>query len=117
MAKKRAARGGGKSQAIRDYLGKNPDAGPKQAVEALAAQGVNVSRALVGVVKYKSGPKRRKVTRKRKVRRARTRAAAPRTTRTDGLTSDDLFEAKKLAERMGGIAEARRALETLEQLQ
>lgn len=117
MAKKRAAREAGKSQAVRDYLDKNPDAGPKQVVEGLAAQGINVSRALVGIVKYRSGPKRRKATRKKKVRRkVKTRAAAPTSTRANHLTADDLFEAKKLADSLGGIDEARRALEALEQL-
>jgi hypothetical protein len=117
MAKKRAAREAGKSQAVRDYLDKNPDAGPKQVVEGLAAQGINVSRALVGIVKYRSGPKR-KATRKRKVRRRRvTRAvAAPKSTRANHLTADDLFEAKKLVDSLGGIDEARRALEALQQL-
>lgn len=117
MAKKRAARDDSKSQAIREYLAEHPGAGLKQIVADLGARGIEVSRSLAGVVKSRSGPKRRKVTRKKKVRRVRTRAAAPRTTRAGGLTSDDLFEAKKLAERVGGIAQARKALETLEQLQ
>lgn len=117
MAKKRAAREASKSQAVRDYLGKNPDAGPDQIVEDLKAQGTDVSRSLASVVKYKSRTKR-KAARKTKVRRKRrARGAAPRTTRTNRLTADNLFEAKRLVDSLGGIDEARRALEALEQLQ
>jgi hypothetical protein len=117
MAKKRAARESSKSQAVRDYLAKNPDAGPKQVVEDLAAKGIKVSRSLASVVKYKSRPKR-KATKKRKVRRRRmtTAVAARRTTRASHLTADDLLEAKKLVDSLGGIDEARRALEALDQL-
>ena len=52
MAKK--TNGPNKSQAIRDYYAANPEAKPKQVVEALAAQGVDVSAAFVSTIKSTS---------------------------------------------------------------
>jgi hypothetical protein len=125
VAKKKRAGEVNKSKAVRDYLGKNPQAGPKQIVEGLAAQGIEVSRALASVVKYKPGPKKRaakKRTKKRAARkagrpaRARAGVAAAPKGKANRLTADDLFEAKRLVDSLGGIDEARRALEALEQL-
>lgn len=125
MAKKRRAGEVNKSKAVRDYLNKNPQAGPKQIVEGLAAQGIEVSRSLASVVKYKPGPNKRaakKRTTKRATRKAgrpaRARARVPTApkVRANRLTAEDLFEAKRLVESLGGIGEARRALEALEQL-
>ena len=53
MAKKK-----NRSQHIRDHLAKNPDAKPKDIIEALAKKGVEVSMSLVSAIKYK-GPKKK----------------------------------------------------------
>ena len=105
MAKRKRARGGpNKSDAIRDYLAKNKDAKPKEIIEALAKQGIKVSQALVGNVKFTSGKKTVKAKKK-----------AGRPPRAD-LTAADLLEAKRLADQLGGISKAKQALETLEKL-
>jgi hypothetical protein len=111
MAKKRGRRRVNKSQAIRDYLQQDPGATPKQIVTALAERGVKVSEGLAGNVKYTSGPGGARRGRGRGRGRPRTRRVAVNT-----LSAQDLVEAKKLADQLGGIEQARRALEALEQL-
>ena len=99
---------GARSQAVREYLSQNPDASPRQVVSALAAQGIDVKETLVGSIKY--GKRAKTAGRKKGPGRAKP-------SRANGtLTSDDLLEAKRLAERLGGIEQVRAALETLEQL-
>ena len=109
MAKKRGRSGVNQSQAIRGYLAEHPEATPKEIVAGLAQQGVKVSEGLAGNVKYTSrsgrGPG--------KARRGRPpgrRAGA------GALTAQDLIEAKRLADQLGGLAQARKALEALEAL-
>ncbi len=58
MAKKKT--GVSKSQAIRNYLATNPKAAPSEIIAALGKKGIEVSPGLASVVKYTSGPKRRK---------------------------------------------------------
>ena len=108
MAKK-AATGGSKSQAIRDYLAKNSGASPKQIVADLKEQGVEVSLGLANVVKYSS---KRKGGRK-KVKRGRP--AGSRTS-SSGLTMEHLLAAKQVADELGGTEQVRRALDVLDKL-
>lgn len=112
MAKKKT--GVNKSQAIRDYLANSPKATASEIVPALGKKGIKVSPGLVSNVKSTSGPKRRrkkKAGRKKVVKRRRPgrRAAA-------ALSADDLMAAKQLADQLGGIQAAHRALNTLERL-
>ena len=111
MAKKRRRSGVNKSQAIREYLQTQPGATPKEIVAALAQQGVKVSEGLAGNVKYTSanrGPGRR--------RRGRPPGRGGRPAGGGALSAQDLLDAKKLADQLGGIDQARRALEALQQL-
>lgn len=111
MAKKKATSGVNRSQAIRDYLEIEPEATPKKIVSALAEQGVEVSEGLASNVKYTSQAKQRggwkKVGRGRRGRRGAAAGA---------ISASDLFEAKRLVDEVGGIDEARKALDALEQL-
>ncbi len=109
MAKKAAA-GGSKSQAIRDYLAKNPGTSPKKIVEDLKAQGIDVSLGLANVVKYSSG---RKAGRRKKV--ARGRSAGTRNG-AGPLTMEQLVETKRIADKLGGTARVRQALDVLDKL-
>ena len=80
-----------KAAKIRALLAENPDASAKEIVEALAAQRVRVSPAQVYNLK-----------------------AAMAKPKVNGYAS--LIRAKKLADAMGGVEEARRALEVLARL-
>jgi hypothetical protein len=110
MAKKRT--GVNKSQAIRDFLSTNPEATGSEITAALAKKGIKVSPGLASNVKYTSGPKRKKKTSKNKVVKRRL----PGRRSASELSANDLLAAKQLADQLGGIQEARRALDTLEKL-
>jgi len=91
-----------KSQAIRDYVSSNPGAKPKEIAVALAAQGVDVTPAFVSTLKSNAKRNAGKVG-----RRGRPRAAA------GDFGIESLVQAKKLADKMGGVAQARQALNAL----
>jgi hypothetical protein len=109
MAKKRS--GKSRSQHVREYLSGKPDATPKEIVAALAARGVKLSVGLASNVKYTSGPGAKRG--KRTVRKRKPRKAAA----SSGVTIQELVEAKKLADSLGGIDAARSALDALATLQ
>ncbi|MEX0716741.1 MAG: hypothetical protein WD066_09145 [Planctomycetaceae bacterium] len=121
VKKTRAGRGGiNKSQAIRDYLGENRGATPTEIRDGLQRQGIEVSHGLISMVKYGGGSKKK---RKKKAARPAGRPAAGRPAGRPagaagggGLSAKDLFEAKKLADRLGGTRKVREALDALEQL-
>ena len=98
-----------KSQAIRDYLAKNPNANPKAIQAGLKAKGIAVSESLASAVKYS---KKKGAGRPIARRPARAASAA----RKSVLRAEDLLEAKKFVDRVGGVGAARRAIEVLEQL-
>jgi len=107
MAKKSG--GPNKSVAIREYKAANGDAGPKAIAEALSKDGIKVTPAFVSTVL--SNDKRR--TGKGRRRRGGRRGGG-RPSGNKALAS--LIQAKKLAEQMGGIEPARRALNALAKL-
>ena len=107
---KKTASGVNKSQAIRDYLAKNPQSSPKTIVEDLKDQGVEVSLGLASAVKYGSG---KKTARKKKAGR-RGRPASRST--VGSLTMEQLLVTRELADRLGGTDHVRQALEVLEKL-
>ncbi len=106
------AKRGVRSQAIREYLSKNPKAGPKQVVEALKEKGVVVKLGLVSAVKYGTG----KRSKSRRGRSPSVRVAARRTRGVPPVTVEQLIEVKRLAVAIGGVEQVRRVLETLEML-
>lgn len=86
---------GARSKVVRAFLKAHPSASPAKVVAALQEQGLQVSLGLVSVIKYS--------------KRASGRA--------DFKTSaETLFQAKKLADRVGGIRNAQELLNLLEQL-
>lgn len=94
-----------KSQAIRDYLAKHPNAMPKEIIADLRTSGTRVSPALVSAVKYgeKKGKRRKKAVGRAKPGRK-------------SITAEDLMQAKGLADQLGGVERAKTILETLEKL-
>lgn len=107
MARPKKAPRGAKSQAVRDYLTANKDAGPTAVMAALKTQGLSVSTAMVSGIKAKMG-----LTKKRRRRKA---TGAASTTANGHLSIDDLVRAKKLVDQIGG-ERAREALEALAKL-
>ena len=119
MAKKRT--GIVKSKEIRDYLEENPSATPKQIVEALAQKGIQVTHSLASNVKYTSGIGRKRRRRRGRKKVAVTPAIQKRVGRrpsaaVSGLSAEDLVLANQFAQQVGGVEQAQKALETLQQL-
>ena len=107
MAKKKAKVN--KSQAIRNFLKSNSKAMPKEIMAGLKKQGVAVSATLVNKVKYQTGPTKNG---RRKKKRGRPAAAAT----ASSVSFDALVGAKSLADKLGGVDRAKRALSMLERL-
>lgn len=107
MAKKSSQSSGvNKTQAIKDALAANPDKLPKELSALLKEQGVDASAAYVSTVKSA-------LKKKKGGRRGPKPAAA---SSGDGLSLATLVAAKKLAAQLGGVAEAKRAIDALSKL-
>jgi len=116
-ASRRAAAGkhGSKSDAVRAYLAAHRDASPNDVAAALRKKGIRISTSLASQIKYSKGTKAGRPRGRRGPGRPRmTNARASR----NGAALDvgALLEAKRLAERMGGIKKAREALAVLARL-
>ena len=98
-----------KSQAIRDYRAKHPQAGPTEVSRALARRGIKVSPALVSNVASTAGGKRKKKA--KTVRRKSNGAVGGESVRVA-----DLVAAQQFVERVGGIDSARMLLKAIETL-
>jgi transposase len=96
------AKRGEKSAAIREYLAANPGVRTKDVVAALKQQGIRVSGQMVSTLKGKLGGEP-----------IRKRSAA-KNNRSPSI--DDLIEAKKLTDRLGGVDKARAAIAVLAKL-
>jgi hypothetical protein len=113
-----------KSQAVRDYVTEHPDAMPRAIKAALKEQyGLDVARQMISNIKQQLKTKTRG-GRKTKARRGRPagvgrrggrRPAAARGSDAD-ISMSDLLAAKELAERLGGIDAAKRAVDVLKKL-
>jgi hypothetical protein len=112
MAKK-SAKGAdkeNKSAAIRDYISKNSGIGPTAVANALNTEhGWKISAAYVSTIKNKMG------ARKSARRRARAATAGGRAV-GGGVNEGALIQAKKLAEQIGSIDQAKAALDLLGRL-
>jgi len=103
MAKQKS--GVNKSQAIRDFVEKNPTTTVKDVVTALAAQGIKVSPNLVYVVKTKGNVKKRK----------QRREQAVETSKAAGIANpvELILEVRRLAEKAGGLRNLKKLVDVL----
>lgn len=125
MAKKKSG-GPNRSEAIRSYYAANPNAKPKEVAEALSKQGISVTPAFVSTVRSTSKGKKKTGKRGRPAGRKTARKTGrpvgrPSTARrsaasSDQVSVDSLMRAKELVNEMGGVEDARYALEALERL-
>ena len=103
MARPKKSPHGTKSQAIRDYLATNKKAKASEVVAALAEKGISVSTPMV----YSLKARKKMGTRRRK---------AEANGHTVGLSISNLLAAKKLVDTVGGIEQAREAINALAKL-
>ena len=108
-------RRGAKSQAIRAYLGQNPNASAPEVVAALGRQGLKVTPAFV--YNLRSGTKKKGRKGRRKGAVAAHRNGASRAPTAGQLSAEQLVATKELADQLGGTDKLRRALELLDKLQ
>jgi hypothetical protein len=110
MAKK--SKGGpNKSLEIRNYKASNPTASPKEIAEALSKGGMSVSAQFVSTVLSNARKKGGKVG-KRGPKPGRKAAMAA----AGGASIENLIKAKRLVEQLGGVDQARSAINALAQL-
>lgn len=118
--------GPNKSEAIRSYLEAHPEAKPKEIVEALKAQGIDVTPAFVSTIKSKSGVgggggRKKRARRKTAAAAPQAAPAAARAPRGGAAESEtvsvaSLVKAKQLIDDAGGIEKAKAALAALEKI-
>jgi hypothetical protein len=94
---------GEKSQAVRDYLKANKKAKASDVVSALGEKGIKVSTAMVYALKA-----RKKMGRRRRQASANGQAMT--------MSISHLLAAKKLVREVGGVAEARAAIDAFAKL-
>lgn len=121
MAKKRSSRGNGgvnKSAAIREqFAALGNDAASKDVIAALAAQGIEVSSAHVANERARQAQKAQRAGMPNFGVRRRGRPAGSGASAATGSLEQTLMEAKRLADRVGGVDEAKKALDILARLQ
>jgi hypothetical protein len=107
-----------KSEAIREYMSANPEAGPTSVAEALnQREGWKISAAYVSTIKNKVKENQGGGRRARRGRRvARAAMSGGGGGGGGGVNEQALLQAKKLAEQIGGIDQAKAALDLLGKL-
>ena len=116
MAKKKS-QGPSKSQSVRDYLSENPSATASVVVPEMAERGINVSPALVSQVKKRMKESGQLDGQKAATKKSGSKKSSPKKSApANALTAENLVEAKKLVNELGGIDQARQALKFLEEL-
>lgn len=124
MAKKRSSTS--RTAKVQEYLEEHPNESISDVLSGLATRGITVSRSLISQVKTKLGQTGRrgtKAVRKKAAKKKTSGADSPQTASAPSssagrvITADDLYEAKKLADELGGIDRVRSALDALERLQ
>jgi len=125
MAKKGSVN---RTEKVRQYMSEHPDESISEVQSTLKRQGIQVSRSLVSQVRKKlgltqAGRATKKAAKKRAKRKAAKKkvassktAATKSTAKAQIITADDLYEAKKLADELGGVERVREALDALERL-
>ena len=106
-----------KSQAIRDYLTKRPQAGTKEVQEALAKKGIQVHVTLISSARKKLHEQGLLELRSngRKVKSVQEREQSAEFTPASPYLND-LIQAKKAAESLGGLEKATQLMSDLHQL-
>ena len=117
-----------RTEKVQQHLSEHPDESITEVLASLKRQGIQVSRSLVSQVRKKlgltqSGRATKKAAKKKAKRKAAKKkvaspktAAARATAKAQIITADDLYEAKKLVDELGGIERVREALDAIERL-
>ena len=104
---------GAKTQAVRQALSDNPRKSPKEISELLKEQGIDATAKYVSTIKTKM---RGKGKNKAKAAVSPAPEAAAPVVPKDAVSISLLQKAKKLAAQLGGIKEAKAAIDALAQI-
>lgn len=119
MARKRAG-GPSKSDLIRTASKENPEAGPTEVAKLIqSAHNIKVSPAMVSTVLSQDrtrGGKPAKRGRPPKATAGKASRKAAASPARSGVSVDTLVRIKQLADEMGGVDQARKALDALSQI-
>lgn len=118
MARKKAGGGATKSELIRRAKQANPSAGPTEiAAQILAEHNQKVSPAMVSTVLSQDRTRGGKPSKRGRPPKSTKpgRKSGSKAVRGD-LSIETLLRIKKLAEDLGGVAEAKKALDALSQI-
>ena len=102
---------GAKTQAVRQALSDNPRKSPKEISDVLVEQGIDATAKYVSTIKTKMRGKG-----KNKAKAAPAPEAAAPVVPKDAVSISLLQKAKKLAAQLGGIKEAKAAIDALAQI-
>lgn len=106
-----SGKGANKSQAIRDALNSKRGIKPQEVVEILATQGIETTAAYVSTIKSNTKKK------KNAGRKTAGPGRPPKTRSTgDSFSVETLLAAKKMAEKLGGVDQAKAALDAISRL-
>ncbi len=115
MAKKRAG-GASKSDLIRSTSAENPTAGPTEVAKLIqTSHNIKVSPAMVSTVLSQDRTRGGKPAKRGRPPKSATKAGR-KASSGGGVSVETLLRIKKLADEMGGVHEAKRALDALSQL-
>src|ERR1700726_2801237 len=90
---------GEKTKAVRDYIAANPTSTPKEIVAGLASTGMRIKLGLASSLRYGKKQRGRRKS-------ATVASAARRAPTSNGSVSvDQLLEAKRLADSLGGAVQ------------
>ena len=116
---KRKTRRGARTQAVRAYMARHPQASAAEIVSALNQQGIKVSAAIVYNLRSVGKRKGSKRARRRIANRSANgaaQAAQRLSPASANLSAEQLLAAKELADQFGGTDALRRTLDLLEKL-
>src|SRR5579872_3116416 len=100
------------TDSIRDYLRRHPGARPRDIRAGLEAEGIKVSQSLVHAIKYRMSQESSRPSVRAAARRARPIKTSPNGSR---VTIEQLFKVKQFVDELGGLAQVRQALDTLDE--
>ena len=103
-----------KSELIRDFLRRNPDATPKVVRVGLRKEGVRVTSGLISNVAFYF--RKKNAATSVKVAARKVPAKTSRKTATTGVSIEQLLEVKRFADTFGDADQVRSALNTLAKL-
>jgi len=113
-----------RTEKVTEYVRQHPDESISEVLTVMRQRGIQVSRSVVSQVRKSLGVTQAGGTMKKSAKKKAAKkkgsssatAGARSSVEAQVITADDLYEAKKLSEELGGVERLREALDALERL-